>query len=100
IRDDLVTGVQTCALPILRPLAAALVRPPAAKLADPDGGPEYLRIQADLLSRPRPVLGDRWHSDPTNSMFRWRALVDPFLDEESEIGRASCRERVESASSE
>ena len=66
----------------LRPLAAALVRPPAAKLADPDGGPEYLRIQADLLSRPRPVLGDRWHSDPTNSMFRWRALVDPFLDEE------------------
>ena len=67
----------------LRPLAAALVRPLAAKLADPDGGPEYLRIQADLLSRPRPVLGDRWRTDPTNSMFRWRALVDPFLDEES-----------------
>ena len=67
----------------LRPLAAALVGPSAAKLSDSDGGPEYLRIQADLLSRPRPVLGDRWHSDPTNSMFRWRALVDPFLDEES-----------------
>jgi AcrR family transcriptional regulator len=67
----------------LRPLAAALVRPLAAKLADPDGGPEYLRIQADLLSRPRPALGDRWRTDPANSMFRWRALVDPFLAEES-----------------
>jgi AcrR family transcriptional regulator len=64
----------------LRPLAAALVRPLAAKLPDPDGGPEYLRIQADLLSRPLPALGDRWRTDPTNSMFRWRALVDPFLD--------------------
>ncbi|HET7721128.1 MAG TPA: helix-turn-helix domain-containing protein, partial [Acidimicrobiales bacterium] len=67
----------------LRPLAAALVRPLAAKLSDPDGGPEYLRIQADLLSRPRPALGDRWMTDPTNSMFRWRALVDPFLAEEA-----------------
>ena len=67
----------------LRPLAAALVRPLAAKLADPDGGPEYLRIQADLLSRPRPVIGDRWRTDPGNSMFRWRAMVDPFLAEES-----------------
>lgn len=67
----------------LRPLAAALVRPLAAKLGDPDGGPEYLRIQADLLSRPRPALGDRWRTDPTNSMFRWRALIDPFLTEES-----------------
>ena len=67
----------------LRPLAAALVGPLAAKLADPDGGPEYLRIQADLLSRPRPVIGDRWRTDPGHSMFRWRALVDPFLDEES-----------------
>ena len=69
--------------PGLRPLAAALVRPLAAKLGDPDGGPEYLRIQADLLGRPRPVIGDRWRTDPDHSMFRWRALVDPFLAEES-----------------
>ena len=69
--------------PGLRPLAAALVRPLAAKLVDPDGGPEYLRIQADLLSRPRPVIGDRWRTGPGNSMFRWRAMVDPFLAEES-----------------
>src|SRR5437763_8135949 len=38
----------------LRRLAAALVRPWAAKLADADGGPEYLQIQAELLNRSRP----------------------------------------------
>lgn len=76
-------GNGTPATDDLRPLAAALVRPLAAKLSDPDGGPEYLRIQADLLSRPRPAVGDRWRTDPTNSLFRWRAMVDPFLAEES-----------------
>lgn len=66
----------------VRPLAAALVRPLAAKLADPAGGPEYLRIQADLLSRPRPALGDRW-LDPAHSLYRWRALIEPLLSEEA-----------------
>jgi AcrR family transcriptional regulator len=69
--------------PHLRHLAAALVRPLADKLADPDGGPEYLRIQADLLSRPHPTLGDRWRTDSANSMFRWRAMVEPYLDADS-----------------
>jgi len=82
-RHALLDGYEAGAAAGLRPLAAALVRPSAAKLSDPDGGPEYLRIQADLLSRPRPAVGDRWRSDPANSMFRWRALVDPFLDEEA-----------------
>jgi AcrR family transcriptional regulator len=82
-RHALLDEYEACGGGELRLLAAALVRPLAAKLSDPDGGPEYLRIQADLLSRPRPVLGERWRTDPTNSMFRWRALVDPFLDEES-----------------
>ena len=67
----------------LRPLAAALVRPLADKLADSDGGPEYLRIQADLLSRPHPALGDRWRTDSSNSMFRWRVMVEPHLDADS-----------------
>jgi AcrR family transcriptional regulator len=82
-RHALLDEYQAGAVAGLRPLAAALVRPSAAKLSDSDGGPEYLRIQADLLSRPRPAVGDRWRSDPANSMFRWRALVDPFLDEEA-----------------
>lgn len=35
-------------------VARALVEPLAERLTDPDGGPEYLRIQAELLSRRDP----------------------------------------------
>ena len=61
----------------LRAFAAALVRPLAAKLADPDGGPEYLRINAELLNRPRPRLEPS--SNPDDSINRWRALVEPHV---------------------
>ncbi len=37
----------------LRAMTAALVMPLAAKLADPDGGPAFLQIYAELLNRPR-----------------------------------------------
>src|SRR5215471_2655352 len=51
----------------LRRLAEALVRPLAAKLADPDGGPEYLQIHAEVLNRPRsPVDGAA--ADPHDSI--------------------------------
>src|SRR4051812_12600350 len=36
----------------LRELAAALVRPSAAKLADPDGGRAYLQVNAQVPNRP------------------------------------------------
>ncbi len=36
----------------LRELCEALVAPLAAKLSDPDGGPEYLQISAELVNRP------------------------------------------------
>ncbi|MBL7500218.1 TetR/AcrR family transcriptional regulator [Frankia sp. CNm7] len=62
----------------LRLLAGALVRPPAAKLADPDGGREYLRVYADLLNRPQPHLDLR---EP--SLGRWRDLVGPLLEDEA-----------------
>ncbi len=51
----------------LRQLAGALVRPLAAKLADPDGGREFLQIYADVTNRHKadelPVTPswDRWH---------------------------------------
>ncbi len=72
----------------LRGLAAALVRPLAVKLSDRSGGPEYLQIQADLLNRPRPAGhmgggGSAALENPSNSLYRWRALVDPFLEEEA-----------------
>ena len=63
----------------LRTLAAALVRPLAAKLSDHDGGREFLQILADLLNRPRPAVDPAALEDTTNSLYRWRALVDPFL---------------------
>ncbi len=69
----------------LRTLAGCLVRPLAAKLADPDGGPHYLRIHAELVNRPtsterRPDPA----SDPRDSIQRWRTLVGPFLGEDAE----------------
>lgn len=66
----------------VRALAAALVRPLAAKLADDNGGRDYLQIVADLVNRPRPVIDPAALDDPTSSMYRWRALVAPLLDED------------------
>jgi AcrR family transcriptional regulator len=65
----------------LRALAGALVRPMAAKLADPDGGPQYLQIMADLMNRPRPVV-DPADQDVSASIHRWRQLVGRLLDED------------------
>lgn len=67
----------------VRLLAAALVRPLAAKLGDADGGPEYLQIHADLLNRPHPRVGPTGTAgaDPTDSIDRWRMLVQPLLEE-------------------
>jgi AcrR family transcriptional regulator len=69
----------------LRDLAAALVRPLAAKLADPDGGPAYLQILADVLNRPRPTVDHAALEDPTSSLYRWRVLVDPYLEPEAAL---------------
>jgi AcrR family transcriptional regulator len=63
----------------VRLLAAALVRPPAAKLSDPDGGREYLQIHADLLNRPMGPPRD----DPDDSIYRWRMLLEPLLEEDA-----------------
>lgn len=66
--------------PSLRAMAAALVRPLGAKLGDDQGGPEFLRVYADLLNRPKPVL------DVADGRFaslrRWREMVAPLLDHE------------------
>jgi AcrR family transcriptional regulator len=66
----------------LRSLAGALVRPMAAKLADPAGGPEYLQILADLMNRPRAVIDPATTDDPSSSIYRWRHLVGALLDED------------------
>jgi AcrR family transcriptional regulator len=64
----------------LRALAEALVLPLAAKLSDPNGGPAYLRIHADLLNRRKPLLLPDDIEAFGESVVRWRRLVGPFLD--------------------
>jgi hypothetical protein len=56
------------------------VRPLAAKLADRDGGLEFLQIYAELIDRPREPTSKASGKD---SLQRWRSLVEPHLDEEA-----------------
>ena len=62
----------------LRALAAALVRPSAAKLADPEGGRAYLQVNAQVLNRPE-LRFDEAKSNLSDSVHRWRQLVGPLL---------------------
>ena len=80
-RHAMLDQYEADATPDLRRLAAALVRPLAAKLADLDGGPEYLQIHAELINRPRPPVEPE--PDPHDSIQRWRALVQPLLGEDA-----------------
>jgi AcrR family transcriptional regulator len=66
----------------LRDLAAAYVRPLATELDDPDGGPGYLQLLADLMNRPNLSFATD-AEDPADSTARWRALVAPLLDPEA-----------------
>jgi AcrR family transcriptional regulator len=59
----------------VRSLAGALVRPLAAKLANEDGGREFLQVYAELLNRPQPEFGLR---EP--SLERWHELAGRVLD--------------------
>ncbi|CAJ1495345.1 TetR/AcrR family transcriptional regulator [[Mycobacterium] burgundiense] len=65
--------------PPLQALAAALVDPWAQCLVDDDGGRDYLRIFAELVNRPRPLIPTALDGAP-GSIERWRALVDPKLN--------------------
>lgn len=76
-RDALLDGIESEARPSMRAMASALVRPLAAKLADPDGGPAFLCIHADLLNRPVPSFDLTGRS---GSLQRWRAMLEPMLD--------------------
>jgi len=63
----------------LRALAAALVLPLAAKLEDADGR-NYLRILAELISRPDVRVHVEDYDEEHNSLLRWRTLLEPLLD--------------------
>ena len=59
----------------------ALIMPVAAKLADRDGGREYLRIMAELMNRPDPKFDRQSLEDTRSSVNRWRKLVAPLMPE-------------------
>ena len=82
-RHAMLDRIEELARPVPRDLAAALVRPLADKLADPDGGAEFLQIYAELLNRPRPVFDAAAESDDSRSLVRWRRMVAPYLDEDA-----------------
>jgi AcrR family transcriptional regulator len=62
----------------LRALAAALVAPIAAKLHDPDGGRDYLRVAGQHYTTPATFeeLFPERQRQPGNSMERWNKLLD------------------------
>lgn len=66
--------------PDLRAMASALVRPLAAKLADADGGREFLQIYSELIERPQHAGTSR---DSGESLQRWRRMLEPLLDEDA-----------------
>jgi AcrR family transcriptional regulator len=84
-RHELLDEYEAAGRDDLWTLAGALVRPLAAKLDDPDGGPEYLRIHAELVnSTTSPERHAEPPADPRDSIQRWRTLVGPFLGEDAE----------------
>ena len=85
-RHRLLDEYEEAGTPDLRALSGALVRPLAEKLSEPDGGLEYLQIQAELVNRPtvRTGSGNRTVEDPQDSIQRWRGMVGPFLGEDAE----------------
>src|SRR5206468_7769825 len=89
IRDLIVTGVQTCALPIWRVLHHRRA-PTLLKLLDDPDEPTRDAALGALIA-----LGDR---RAVSALTRSRSLRDRHEMRkiiEAKIGRASCRERVE-----
>jgi AcrR family transcriptional regulator len=65
----------------VREWVQALVLPAAAKLADRDGGRDYLRIMAELMNRPDPRFDRQSLEDTRSSVNRWRKLMAPLMPE-------------------
>ena len=79
-RHTLLDAYESEGTPDLRTLAGALVRPAAAKLADRDGGRDYLQIHAQIINRGDPPEAVRSPKpDTSDSIHRWRQLVGPLL---------------------
>ena len=81
-RHALLDAYEAASEPDITGLAAALVRPLAAKLNQGIGGAGYLRTMSDLLTRPNPSV-EPFGTDEHSSMIRWRTLLEPLLEPEA-----------------
>jgi AcrR family transcriptional regulator len=79
LRHELLDRYEKRGRPDIRALSAALVLPSAAKLSDPNGGTEFLQISAELVNQTR----QRGVREVPTSIDRWRALVEPFLEQDA-----------------
>src|SRR5207237_6406688 len=89
IRDSSVTGVQTCALPILA--ADAIVLDPGLGFAKrPEHSYAALKALPEFAALGRPLL-----VGPSRKSFLTAAIGERGVDDRefAKIGRASCRER-------
>jgi AcrR family transcriptional regulator len=82
-RDVLLSQYRDSGSEDLRALAAVLVLPLSAKLSDPDGGREYLRIAAELVNRPDPRFDILLNETVGAGILTWRECLDPLLTRES-----------------
>jgi AcrR family transcriptional regulator len=83
-RHALLDQYEAAGVQDLRTLGAALVLPAAAKLADPDGGREYLQVASEYYTRPASIQQLIPQRDPNASMERWNKLLDPLRPLETE----------------
>jgi AcrR family transcriptional regulator len=77
-RHALLDEIEAGGEPTARAVAGALVRPLAAKLADPAGGPAFLQIYAELLNRP--TRRTRAADGEFGSLPRWRTAAEPVIE--------------------
>src|SRR5207244_5044033 len=95
IRSDLVTGVQTCALPILAPRVPMLELMPRLDAVICQAGQSTVN-EALVHGVPLVVAPIRL-AEPLTAEHVTRAGAGIAVSFPEEIGRASCRERVEIA---
>ena len=103
IRDDLVTGVQTCALPILSLNNSLQIILKNSKVEIKDNGEVEIEggtIKVGLGATEKGVLGDLLLTalstfiSEFDSHTHGTPPVTPVVTTPAQIGRASCRERV------
>src|SRR5439155_4303071 len=92
IRDGHVTGVQTCALPIFSRACRKVPATSTIPVSLRQNFPRWLRADLPLLAGDSP---DEF-MDRSGDRIRNRLLVQTNIRHDK-IGRASCRERVETA---